>query len=62
MLTSGKPCDRTYRSLVESRSPLNVPRLGSSIDLQHLGLVPSLSVAENILVGRMRTTKYGLVD
>ena len=62
MLTSEKPWDRTYRSLVECRSPLNVLRLGISIDLQHLGLVPSLSVAENILLGRMPTTKYGLVD
>ena len=47
---------------VDIGSPHNALRLGISIVHQHSGLVPSLTVAENMFLGRMPTTKMGLVD
>ena len=47
---------------VQIGNPHHALRLGISIVHQHSGLVPSLTVAENIFLGRMPTTKMGLVD
>ena len=49
-------------SPIEVDSPHQALRLGISIVHQHSGLVPSLTVAENIFLGRMPRTKLGLVD
>ena len=47
---------------VEIRNPRHALRLGISIVHQHSGLVSSLTVAENIFLGRMPETRLGLVD
>ena len=43
-------------------NPHHALRLGISIVYQQSGLVPDLTVAENIFLGRMPKTKLGLVD
>ena len=49
-------------SPIDVDSPHQALRRGISIVHQHSGLVPSLTVAENIFLGRMPSTKLGLVD
>lgn len=51
-----------HGSPIEVESPHQALRLGISIVHQHSALVPSLTVAENIFLGRMPKTKLGLVD
>ncbi len=46
---------------VRPRSPLEAAALGVAIIFQELSLVPTLSVADNIFLGRPRT-RYGFVD
>ena len=53
---------RLHGSPIDIDSPHQALRLGISIVHQHSGLVPSLTVAENIFLGRMPGTKLGLVD
>ena len=53
---------RLHGSPIDVDSPHQALRLGISIVHQHSGLVPSLTVAENIFLGRMPRTKLGLVD
>lgn len=60
-----KPDSGTIRlngQTVEIYSPHHALHLGISIVHQHSGLVPSLTVAENIFLGRMPRTRLGLVD
>ena len=47
---------------VEMKSPLEAIRLGISVMYQEFNLVPALSVAENIFLGREPRTPLGLVD
>jgi ribose transport system ATP-binding protein len=47
---------------VEIRTPSRGQELGISIVHQELSLFPSRDVAENILVGRLPTTRLGFVD
>jgi ribose transport system ATP-binding protein len=44
------------------RSPLEANALGVAVIHQELSLVPSMSVADNIFLGRPRTKRGGLVD
>src|SRR5262245_44935768 len=43
-------------------SSLDAQRLGISSIYQELNLIPSLSVAENIFIGREPRTRFGLID
>ena len=47
---------------IDIANPHHALRLGISIVHQQSGLVPSLTVAENIFLGRMPKTRLGLVD
>ena len=47
---------------IDLANPHHALRLGVSIVHQQSGLVPSLTVAENIFLGRMPKTRLGLVD
>ena len=49
-------------SAVHVDNPHHALRLGISIVHQESGLVPDLTVAENIFLGRMPKTRLGLVD
>lgn len=49
-------------SAVRIESPQHALRLGISIVHQHSGLVPELSVAENIFLGRLPQTRLGLTN
>jgi ribose transport system ATP-binding protein len=46
---------------VRPSNPLDAARLGVAVIHQELSLVPSMSVADNIFLGRMLTTRGGLV-
>jgi ribose transport system ATP-binding protein len=46
---------------VRPANPLDAARLGVAVIHQELSLVPSMSVADNIFLGRMLTTRGGLV-
>ena len=47
---------------VNIESPKHAQRLGIGIIYQELNLVPSLTAAENIFLGRERTNSLGLID
>ena len=47
---------------VEIRSPKHAQQLGIGIIYQELNLIPSLSAAENIFLGREKTNALGLID
>ena len=47
---------------VRPDSPLAANALGVAVIYQELSLVPSMSVADNIFLGRPRTNRVGLVD
>lgn len=47
---------------VETGNPRRMSDLGIAVIYQELTLAPHLSVAENVFLGRMPTTKLGLVD
>ena len=47
---------------IRVENPHHALRLGISIVHQHSGLVPDLTVAENIFLGRIPKTRWGLVD
>ena len=47
---------------IRVENPHHALRLGISIVHQHSGLVPDLTVAENIFLGRNPKTRWGLVD
>ncbi|MFH1264256.1 MAG: sugar ABC transporter ATP-binding protein [Planctomycetota bacterium] len=47
---------------VRPDSPLAANALGVAVIYQELSLVPSMSVADNIFLGRPRTTRAGLID
>jgi ribose transport system ATP-binding protein len=47
---------------VEVRSPSHARELGISIIYQELNLIPQLSAAENIFLGRLKTNARGRVD
>ena len=51
-----------HGSPIDVDNPHHALRLGISIVHQQSGLVPGLTVAENIFLGRMPKTKLGLVD
>jgi ABC-type sugar transport system ATPase subunit len=47
---------------LELKSPLDAAEAGISIVHQHFSLVPELTVAENIFLGRVPKTRLGFVD
>ncbi len=47
---------------VDIKSPVEARELGISIIFQELNLVPALSVAENMFMGRLIKNKFGFVD
>lgn len=47
---------------VSFKSPREAQEAGISIIFQELNLVPEMSIAENIFIGREPMTKFGLVD
>ena len=47
---------------VEVSSPSHAQQLGISIIYQELNLIPQLSAAENIFLGRLKTNRSGKVD
>src|SRR5437588_9925056 len=53
MLLEGRPID--------PRSPLEAQQLGISTVYQEVNLIPTLSVAENIFLGR-QLTRFGRID
>jgi ribose transport system ATP-binding protein len=59
-LTSGEIL--LFGKSVEIRSPKHAQQLGIGIIYQELNLIPSLSAAENIFLGREKTSALGLID
>ena len=51
-----------FGNRVNIESPRHAQRLGIGIIYQELNLVPSLTAAENIFLGRERTNSVGLID
>ncbi len=47
---------------IENLDPLKTRKIGIAVIHQELNLVPEMSIAENIFIGREQTNRFGIID